>query len=91
MVSKLHLLLCGVIVEGHHSQLARLTRVVDVATAFRPAARGGGGEGKGRGRGRGRGRGGGGEGRGGVTNKGGMGVADEWGEGGEGLGRGKNK
>ena len=32
-----------------------------------------------------------GKGRGGVTNKGGMGIADEWGEGGEGLGRGKNK
>lgn len=41
MVSKLHLLLLRVIVEGDHSQLARLTRVVDVATAFRPAARGG--------------------------------------------------
>ena len=44
-VPKLHLLLLGVIVEGDHTQLARLPRVVDAATAFRSAM--GRGEGKG--------------------------------------------
>ena len=53
VVSILHLLLLGVVVERDHSQLATLASVVDVTTHFRPAAkwreveemRGGGGGG----------------------------------------------
>ena len=41
-VPKLHLLLFWVKIEGDHPQLASLARVVDDATAFRPATGRGG-------------------------------------------------